>query len=249
MSERPTLHVFGDEAVRFYWKPEISDSLNDAVIAWADAIRSRFKNQIEDITIGYNEISVHFPNLEETQKFLKEYTEESIDVEQEESRVERSHLFIPVCYDPAFALDMNSYAEVKGFAPEEIIALHTQPEYRVYFLGFLPGFPYLGGMNEKLEHARLDKPRRQVPAGAVGIAGKQTGIYPTESPGGWNIIGQTPLSLFDPQDATPTLLKSSDRLSFYSISPAEFERIRDEVMLKNMIEIRSFCQKKQNEKQ
>lgn len=247
MSEEPTFHEYGDEAIRLRWSREISDEKNDLILSWAEAIRQQFKQRIEDITIGYHELSVHFPTVEETRKFVREYRQGSIRIEPKRTRQDGSHLHIPVCYEEAFGWDVEALCDEKKIERDELIQLHTKPAYRVYFLGFLPGFPYLGGMNKDLAHPRLDKPRREVPAGAVGIAGNQTGIYPTSSPGGWNLIGQTPVRLFDPQDPNPTLMKSGDKISFYAISPSEYELIKEEVALKNMIELRSFCQETRKE--
>lgn len=244
MSEQPTFHEFGDEAVRFCWSEEINDKKNDIILSWAEAIRQQFKQNVEDITIGYHELSVHFPTIEVAQKFIRDYRDGNIVIKPTQIVQEGSRLFIPVCYEEAFGWDTKALCEEKKIDVKKLIDLHTAPAYRVYFLGFLPGFPYLGGMNKELSHSRLSKPRREVPAGAVGIAGNQTGIYPTSSPGGWNLIGQTPIRLFDPQDSNPTLLKSGDKLSFYSISPGQFESMKEELALKNMIELRSFCQEK-----
>ncbi len=111
---------------------------------------------------------------------------------------------------------------------EEVITFHTEPEYLVYMLGFAPGFPYLGGLNEKISAPRKENPRLKIWAGSVGIAGKQTGIYPIPSPGGWQIIGRTPLQLFNPYRESPCLLQSGDSIRFYSISESEFVHWKEE---------------------
>jgi KipI family sensor histidine kinase inhibitor len=121
---------------------------------------------------------------------------------------------IPVCYGGEFGPDLDAVARHAGLTPERVVELHASAEYLVYFLGFSPGFPYLGGLPPELAIPRLEAPRTRVPAGSVAIGGSQTGIYPVESPGGWRIIGRTPARLFDPQASPPALLAMGDRLRF-----------------------------------
>jgi inhibitor of KinA len=121
---------------------------------------------------------------------------------------------IPVSYGGEFGPDLEAVAALTGHTPDEVVALHSSAAYLVYFLGFSPGFPYLGGMPESIATPRLDTPRRRVPAGSVAIGGRQTGVYPMSSPGGWRIIGRTPLLLFDPRADPPALLRMGDRVRF-----------------------------------
>jgi inhibitor of KinA len=130
---------------------------------------------------------------------------------------------IPVCYEKEFALDIEEIATVKNISINELIEIYTSKIYHVYMMGFLPGFAYMGEVDEKLEMPRKQQPRQTVEAGSVGIAGRQTGIYPLASPGGWQIIGRTPLKLFDAEKKEPTLLKAGDKAKFISISKDEFE--------------------------
>ncbi len=131
---------------------------------------------------------------------------------------------IPVCYGGAYGEDLPFVAQHAGLSEQEVIALHTARPYRIYMLGFLPGFPYLGGLDERLHTPRLPTPRTKIPAGSVGIGGKQTGIYPMESPGGWQLIGRTPLTLFAPGESLP--YAAGGRIRFVPINEAEFARIR-----------------------
>ena len=139
-------------------------------------------------------------------------------------RIEASLVEIPVCYETEFALDLEDIARHAGLHWKEVIDLHCGTEYRVHCLGFTPGFPFLGGLPRKIATPRRDIPRKEIPAGSVAIGGKQTGIYPIKSPGGWNVIGRTPLQLFDPQKDPPALLRAGDRVCFRSITREEFER-------------------------
>ena len=133
---------------------------------------------------------------------------------------------IPVCYEGEMAPDLGDVAAHNGRTVEEIVRLHAGAEYLVYFLGFSPGFPYLGDLPEEIATPRLKTPRLRVPAGSVAIGGSQTGIYPVDSPGGWRLIGRTPLPLFTPEKDPPTLLEMGDRLRFVPITLKEFHALR-----------------------
>jgi inhibitor of KinA len=139
-------------------------------------------------------------------------------------RIEASLVEIPVCYETEFALDLEHVAGHAGVHWKEVVDLHCSAEYRVHCVGFTPGFPFLGGLPRKLATPRRDVPRKEIPAGSVAIGGAQTGIYPIKSPGGWNVIGRTPLQLFDSQKNPPALLRAGDRVRFRSIPREEFER-------------------------
>ena len=131
---------------------------------------------------------------------------------------------VPVCYDQEFAFDLDEVARNAGVHLKEVVDLHCGADYRVHCVGFTPGFPFLGGLPRQLATPRRDVPRKEIPAGSVAIGGRQTGIYPIKSPGGWNVIGRTPLQLFDPQKDPPVLLRAGDRVRFRSITREEFER-------------------------
>jgi KipI family sensor histidine kinase inhibitor len=133
---------------------------------------------------------------------------------------------IPVCYDPEFALDIDDVARRANILPSEVIRLHSAAEYRVACIGFVPGFPFLAGLPKKLATPRREAPRKEIPPGSVGIGGAQTGIYPLRSPGGWNLIGRTPLRLFDPEKNPPALLRAGERVRFCKITRHEFESLK-----------------------
>jgi len=139
-------------------------------------------------------------------------------------RIEKPPVEIPVCYETEFGFDLEEVARRVGLDQKEVVDLHTGAEYRVHCVGFTGGFPFLGGLRSELATPRRDVPRKEIPAGSVAIGGKQTGIYPIKSPGGWNVIGRTPLKLFDPRKNPPVLLRAGDRVRFRSIARDEFER-------------------------
>ena len=139
-------------------------------------------------------------------------------------RIKTSLVEIPVCYDAEFAPDLEEVARRAGLGAQEVVDLYNATEYRVHCIGFTPGFPFLGGLPSKLATPRRSTPRKEIPAGSVAIGGAQAGIYPVKSPGGWNLIGRTPLRLFDPQKKPPALLRAGDRVRFRAISREEFEQ-------------------------
>ena len=136
---------------------------------------------------------------------------------------------LPVCYEGEFAPDLSSVAQLAGISTKEVIELHTQPSYRIYMLGFLPGFAYLGGLSSRIAVPRLESPRIKIPRGSVGIGGSQTGIYPLDSPGGWRLIGRTPAEVYTPESERPILYRAGDRIRFYPVSISEYKEIRSSV--------------------
>ncbi|QTN00448.1 5-oxoprolinase subunit PxpB [Sediminibacillus dalangtanensis] len=139
-------------------------------------------------------------------------------------KLETKTIELPVCYDPEFALDITEVANHNGLSPEEVIERHTTQVYHVYFIGFAPGFPFLGGLDSTIATPRKQSPRRETPAGSVGIAGRQTGVYPIDIPGGWQIIGRTPRQLLHLNDRSPALLQPGDKVRFHAISKQEYLR-------------------------
>ena len=152
--------------------------------------------------------------------YLKNFTNE---IRLSRSMPDTIPFKIPVCYGGKFGPDIEEVAEYNKLSIEDVIRMHAERVYIVYMVGFLPGFPYLGGMNEKLATPRRLGPRKIVPAGSVGIAGEQTGIYPLSSPGGWQLIGRTPMRLFDSLLTSPALLRAGNRIQFSSINSSEYQ--------------------------
>ena len=136
---------------------------------------------------------------------------------------------IPTLYGGEAGPDLEFVAGHNQLTPAEVVRIHSSVPYRIYMIGFTPGFPYLGGMSEKIAAPRLKTPRTKIPAGSVGIAGTQTGLYPVESPGGWQLIGRTPLQVFDPRSEQPFIYSAGDFLQFQPVSATEYESIRQDV--------------------
>ncbi|CDQ20488.1 inhibitor of KinA [Halobacillus karajensis] len=135
---------------------------------------------------------------------------------------------IPVCYGGEWGPDLTQVASHNRMSEEEVIEIHLNGDYLVYMIGFAPGFPYIGGMDKEIATPRRDDPRLSIPAGSVGVAGEQTGVYPIETPGGWQLIGRTPLKLFDPERDSPSLLQAGDRVRFTRIHEKEYKKIEED---------------------
>jgi inhibitor of KinA len=152
--------------------------------------------------------------------FLEDVLEQVREADAPCSRV----IEIPVCYGGEFGPDLEFVAQYHDLSPEEVVDIHAGCEYVVYMIGFAPGFPYLGGMSARIATPRRSTPRLSVPPGSIGIAGNQTGVYPIETPGGWQLIGRTPLRLFRPAEEPPSLLQAGDIVRFYPIGRREFDQ-------------------------
>ena len=176
------------------------------------------------VSVIYDPLKINSINPFEKVKERLEDILSSLDfsAEYEEHIVE-----IPVCYGNEYGPDIEHVAEANKMNVNEVIDIHSKGKYLVYMIGFAPGFPYLGGMSEKIATPRRNTPRTVVPKGSVGIAGRQTGVYPIETPGGWQIIGRTPLKLFDAESKEKTLLKCGDIIKFYPISCDEYLKIKE----------------------
>ena len=145
---------------------------------------------------------------------------------KETAAVHQRVVRIPVLYGGEFGPDLDFVAKHNGLTKDEVIAIHTSGDYTVHMIGFAPGFPFIGGMSERIAAPRRETPRLKIPARSVGIAGVQTGVYPIETPGGWQLIGRTPLELFLPDENPPSLLVAGDKITFYEITSEEYQDLR-----------------------
>lgn len=206
----------------------ISPQVNARVRRLATKIaRSKVEGVMELVTT-YRSLLVYFDPLRLARSDLSRMIERLLAVEEEVDKggTDKVRLIrVPVCYGGEFGPDLDDVAQHNGLSVEDVVAIHSSRPYLVYMLGFTPGFPYLGGMSPKIAMPRLEKPRTKIPRGSVGIADKQTGFYPIESPGGWRLIGRTPLKPFSPRSARPFLFAAGDYLQFVPVSAEEFETI------------------------
>jgi inhibitor of KinA len=183
---------------------------------------------VRNLHPGYCSLLVKFDALrmrhEEVEAMLREYIERLEEVKLPDARL----VEIPVCYGGEFGPDFSEVAALHGMTAGQAVELHASVEYLVYFLGFVPGFAYLGELPESLVTPRLAAPRRKVPAGSVGIAGNQTGVYPFATPGGWRLLGRTPVKMFQADREELSLLSIGDRVRFVPISAERFEKLEKE---------------------
>lgn len=204
----------GDSALLVVFGDRIDLATNRRAHACAQRIARPRLAGVGECVPAYASILVHYDPLQWDFHQLAIEIASILDDEREEEPWEPRLVTIPVRYGGVHGPDLAFVASHTGLDEAEVIHLHSHVEYPVFMMGFTPGFPYLGGMDERLATPRLDQPRERVPAGSVGIAGKQTGIYSIDSPGGWRIIGRTTLRLFDPQGDAPFLLSPGDRVRF-----------------------------------
>ncbi|MDP3017249.1 MAG: 5-oxoprolinase subunit PxpB [Deltaproteobacteria bacterium] len=219
-----SVHYFmGDRGLLLEFGDEISHEVNDRVRRMALAIQAEAIEGIIETVPTYRSLLIIYNSLtlsiDQLKKRLQEIEEGLRETPFPEPKLTR----IPAVYGSPYGPDMEGVAKHCGISTEEVIRLHTSKPYFIYMIGFMPGYPYMGELPEALIMPRLKTPRLSVPKGSVAIAQKQTGIYSMESPGGWQIIGRTPVELFNPEGKPPALLQMGDLVQFYSITEKEFK--------------------------
>jgi len=223
----------GESAVLVEVAEEISREANNYVLALMRKVEVKKLKGIVELVPAYTTLLVHYDpkiiSFEEVCKAVEE-AEKEVRVEGVERAIGEKRLIeVPVVYGKQFGPDLEYVAKYAGISCDEVIKIHSSQTYLVYMIGFTPGFTYMGEVPEIIAAPRLEKPRLRVPAGSVGIADKETGIYSVESPGGWRIIGRTPLKLFNPNKDPPTLLKAGDLVKFKPITEEEYEKLKEKV--------------------
>ncbi|WP_211442470.1 5-oxoprolinase subunit PxpB [Collimonas humicola] len=208
---QPVIQALGENALIL--NTGASATLECQQRLWAIAAKAAHWPHVRDVVPGMNNLTILFDPLASDGRQLAEKLQAAWDADSISQKAGRK-IDIPVAYGGDNGPDLEQVARHTGLSPAEIVKRHTAAEYIVYFIGFQPGFPYLGGLDPKLATPRRSEPRLLVPAGSVGIGGSQTGIYPAASPGGWQLIGRSELQLFDPGANPPTLLQPGDRVRF-----------------------------------
>ncbi len=219
-----TYKPFGPAAILIEWPAKIDEDIIRNIGAFEKSIDK--SKTIADTFIAYNSLLIRYGtevNFESEVERLKRNYETVQSSEWQESKCWQ----VPVCYDAEFGLDSEEITEAKKISVEELIHLHCEPEYLVCFIGFQPGFLYLGGLDERIHMPRKANPRKRIPKGSVGIGGEQTGVYPNDSAGGWNIIGRSPIDFFDIEKSNPSFAKAGDRIKFVSVDRDVYEEIAE----------------------
>ncbi len=224
-----TYHRFSERSILVQWPQKIDKSILDDVLIFKRHLQNLDTKQILQINNAYNSILIIYlttiENINDSFLMLKkEYS-----VRQKLLNSENRHWKIPVCYDQEFGLDLIEISEEKDISISQLIQLHSEAIYTVYFIGFLPGFLYLGGLDELLYFPRKKSPRQRIEKGAVAIGGSQTGIYPNASPAGWNVIGNSPLEFFNIKSEQPCFAQAGDTVQFIKIEIKEHAKISESI--------------------
>ncbi len=218
-----SIRPFGRHAVLIEWPNEVAKTILSDIIRYKALLRNHLDPAVWELVPAYNSLTLIKQDTPIDFSTFSEQLKTWYETEEEVASKDHFLWRLPVCYDLDFGIDLAEVSERMQLSTNEIIALHTKPEYTVYGIGFLPGFMYLGGLDTSLEVPRRATPRLKVARGAVGVAARQTGIYPQESPGGWNIIGNCPIPLFDTEKKPPCFVNVGDRIQFYAISRAAYQ--------------------------
>jgi KipI family sensor histidine kinase inhibitor len=226
-AEGPRFQGASDQSLIIYFSTKITPEAHHSVIRLLRLLASEPVDGIRNLHPAYCSVLVNFDALKfkhhDVEAILRKYLARLQDVPLPKPR----ELEIPVCYGGEFGPDLSDVAAMHRMTPQQVVELHSSATYVVYFLGFVPGFAYLGGLPEALITPRLGTPRRAVPARSVAIAGNQAGVYPFATPGGWRLLGRTPLTLFNPEKPDMSLLIIGDHVRFVSISEDQFRTLEN----------------------
>lgn len=219
----------GDAALLVTWEQQISPEINNQITTLVHLIKDQKIEGVTDIIPAFCSLVINYDPRVVRYQTLKNKIAALLTIEIKASNKQKRIFEIPVCYGGEFGPDIDFVAKNANLSVEEVIELHSSVDYLIYMLGFLPGFSYLGGLDKQIHTPRLANPRKCIPAGSVGIGGSQTGIYPLESPGGWQLLGQTPIKTYDPERDVPILFEAGDYIRFVPIDQAEYEAIAQAV--------------------
>jgi len=223
------LAPLGDSAITVEFGDEIDPTINARAVAFAQAVVAQRWTGIVDVVPTYRSVTIYYDALQWKSAALANKLKTLPQRVPDDTESQGTLHEIPVLYGGEYGPDLSDVAAFARLSSDQTVTLHASIRYRVYMLGFSPGFPYLGLIPERLAMPRLATPRAKVPAGSVGIADRQTGIYPTTTPGGWRLIGRTPIRLYHKTGESPFLLKPGDVVQFKPIDQAEFDRLSHEV--------------------
>lgn len=230
MYEEPRYLPAGDKGILVQFGNAVSPEINRKVRGFLLALEGQRIPGIVEVVPAYCSALVYYDPLRIDLKNLLERLRETERLGLSEEKLPKPRIVVvPTVYGGEYGSDLDFVAKHNGLTPEEVIQIHTSTDYLVYYVGFSPGLPYLGGMSRKIAAPRLETPRPKVPAGSVAVA-NQTIVYPTESPGGWRLIGRTPVKLFDPAKEPPAVLRPGDYVRFVRVTEAEFQEMARKVV-------------------
>lgn len=219
----PRYHQLTPMLGELQWNLPLEDALLEIQLAWINELKREFPVEILNIRQGFTGIGLTWKNAQSQKRFMANYPRMAVKPEG----LSRKIWEVPVCYESDYGTDLGSLAILKHMRVNDIIDLHTKPLYRIHFYGFLPGFMYLNGLTEALHTPRKKVPDRAILPGSVAIGGTQTGIYPMESPGGWHILGRTPVPLFMAERHPPVWAEIGERIQFVRISADEMKEMME----------------------
>lgn len=225
--EKISILTAGDSSLLIQFGNEIKPETNQKITATVQLMGEQHIEGVLDLIPAFCSLLVNYDprvvSFEEISSRIKNLLKVDTKIGAKRKRI----FEIPVCYGGKYGPDMAFIAEHAGLTEEEVIKIHTSSDYLIYMLGFLPGFCYLGGLDERLHTPRLASPRLKIEAGSVGIGGSQTGIYPMDSPGGWQLMGKSPVKTYDPNRETPIWVEAGDYIRFIPVDEEEYMRIKE----------------------
>ena len=219
----------GDSSLLIEFGKEISPEINQKITATVQLMREQHIEGVVDVIPAFCSLLINYDPRVVSYDEIKERMQALVKIDAKAGEQKRRIFEIPVCYGGEYGPDIGNIAEHAGLSEEEVIRIHSSRDYLIYMLGFLPGFTYLGGLDERIHTPRLANPRLKINAGSVGIAGSQTGIYPLDSPGGWQLMGMTPVKTYDPDREVPILVQAGDYIRFVPVDETEYKRIKEAV--------------------
>lgn len=226
MQNKMKILTAGDSSILIQFGNTIDPAINRKITATVQLMREQHINGVTDVIPAFCSLLINYDPRVISYEQIKRRMEGLLKIDVAAGDTRKRVFEIPVCYGGEFGPDIQNIADHAGLSVEEVIQIHTSRDYLIYMLGFLPGFTYLGGLDERIHTPRLANPRIRIPAGSVGIGGSQTGIYPMDSPGGWQLMGQTPVKTYDPERKVPTLVEAGDYIRFVPIDLEEYHRIK-----------------------
>lgn len=227
MQNKIKLLTAGDSSILLQFGNTIDPAINRKIAATVQLMREQHINGVTDVIPAFCSLLINYDPRVISYEQIKRRMEALVKIDVTAGDTRKRVFEIPVCYGGEYGPDIQNIADHAGLSVEEVIQIHTSRDYLIYMLGFLPGFTYLGGLDERIHTPRLANPRIRIPAGSVGIGGSQTGIYPMDSPGGWQLMGMTPVKTYDPDREVPILVEAGDYIRFVAIDEDEFHRIKE----------------------